>query len=75
MARRGPKDVNELAFDMMQQFTGEAELPAESDPVKQDAGRQGGLARARNMSASERSEAARQAVTARWEKDKSIDTT
>jgi hypothetical protein len=71
--RAGPEDTNEAAFRVVQQLTGalpSLELPNES--VKARAGRLGGLkggsVRAGSLSAEERSEIARGAARARWEK-------
>ncbi len=58
------KDLNQSAFYIVQQATGEAEKP----PVKTDKRAAGGLARAKNQSKDERIDLARLAATARWKK-------
>jgi hypothetical protein len=72
---RRPRDVNELAKQLVDEATGEAEPfdPDEGkDPAAVALGRKGGLkggkSRAANMTAEERSEAARKAAAARWAK-------
>lgn len=74
MARKGPADVNELAFDMMQRFLAkhDAEPPSDgaAEPSPQAiSGSMGGKARAKRMTAAERSDAARKAANARWTPD------
>ena len=72
-SRTRPRDVNELARQIVDEATGEA-LPPDPDEGKDPAavalGRKGGLkggkARAAKMTPEERSEAARRAATARW---------
>jgi hypothetical protein len=66
------KDINQTAFSILQQATGEV-LPAPIDPKKkaaQDSGRRGGLIggakRASNLTPEQRSEIARKAATKRW---------
>jgi hypothetical protein len=70
-----PRDVNELAEQLVNGATGEAPPfdPDEGkDPAAVALGRKGGLkggkARAAKMTAVERSEAARKAAAARWSK-------
>ena len=68
-----PRDINELAAQIVDEATGEAP-PFDPDAGKHPAavalGRKGGLkggkARAAKMTAEERSEAARKAAAARW---------
>lgn len=69
------KDINETAFSVVQRATGEAPPVPEIDPKKKDAiesGRKGGLAggvvRAKKLTAKERSEIAKKAADARWNK-------
>lgn len=69
-----PADVNERAFSIVGEAVGEIEPDdpdAEKDPAAVALGRKGGLkggkARAANMTAEERSEAARKAAQARWD--------
>ncbi len=74
-SRKRPRDVNELARQIVDEATGE--VPPEpspeegKDPAAVELGRRGGLkggkARAERMSAEERSEAARKAAQARWQ--------
>ena len=58
------KDVNQIAFAMMLQATGEAEPPT----PKVDGRSAGGLARAKNQTKEGRIDLARIAATARWKK-------
>jgi hypothetical protein len=73
-SRKRPRDVNELAKQIVDESTGEASpvAPNESkNPAAVELGRRGGLkggkARAANMTPEERSEAARHAARKRWE--------
>lgn len=59
------KDLNQSAFAIVQQTTGEAEKP----PAKTDKRAAGGLARSKNQSKDERIDLARLAATARWKKN------
>ncbi len=70
-----PTDVNELAKQLVDEATGEAPPfdPAQGkDPAAVALGRKGGLkggkARADSMTPEQRSEAARKAAAARWNK-------
>ena len=73
--KKGKKDSNVLAKDIVDEATGE-ETPEDIDPNKNPkavkSGRLGGLkggkARAKNMTKTQRSEAARKAALARWKK-------
>ena len=72
--KQGPEDVNEAAFRVVQQATGDAP-PGELDgknPAAVALGRLGGLkggkARAAKLTPEERSEIARKAAKARWKK-------
>lgn len=74
--RQGPEDPAQAAFRVIRTALGEIpkEDPPETgkDPAAVALGRKGGLMggkiRAANMTPEERSEAARKAVNARWEK-------
>ncbi len=71
-----PRDINQLAKSIVDLSTGEEADPDEGkDPAAVALGRKGGLkggkARAANMTAEERSEAARKAAKARWNKPSS----
>ena len=72
--KQGPKDVNEIAFRVTQQATGEKpeERQDGKNPAAVALGRLGGLkggkARAAKLSAEERSEIARRAAKARWDR-------
>jgi hypothetical protein len=74
-SRKRPRDVNELAKQLVDEATGEAP-PLDPDEGKDRAavalGRKGGLkggkARAAKMTPEERTEAARNAARARWSK-------
>ncbi len=71
-----PRDTNQLAKSIVDLTTGDVEEknPDEGkDPAAVALGRKGGLkggkARAANMTKEERSEAARKAANARWDKE------
>ena len=71
-------DVNEIAFRVVQEATGQAEKtspPDERTDKNPEAvrrgrlgGQKGGMAKAKNLSQQERAEAARLAAQARWKK-------
>lgn len=69
-----PVDVNQLAASVVAQATGETQTEA-TGSVAATAGRQGGLkggkARAAKLSQQERSDIAKTAAKARWDKAKS----
>ena len=68
----GPKDINQTAFDVVQQATGQVEKrkPAEKNPAAVSLGRLGGLkggkARASVLTPEKRKEIARKAAEKRW---------
>lgn len=74
----GPKDLNELAAGIVRKATGEEPEEIEEpegegkDPAAVELGRRGGKkggkARAERMTPEERSEAARKAARARWDR-------
>ena len=70
--KQGPEDVNEIAFCVMQEATGEAPpaAPKEKNPAAVALGRLGGLkggrVRAAKLTPGQRSEIARRAARARW---------
>jgi len=70
--KQGPEDVNEAAFRVAQEATGEGpqEAPSGKNPAAVALGRLGGLkggkARAAKLSPSERANIARKAAQARW---------
>jgi hypothetical protein len=72
---KGRLDLNQLAKSIVDQATGEAE-PLPEQPVKNPAavalgrlgGVKGGAARAKKLTAKERSEIARKAAIKRWSK-------
>jgi hypothetical protein len=73
-SRKRPRDVNELAKQLVDEVTGEVPVadPDEGkDPAAVALGRKGGLkggkARAEKMTPEQRSEAARRAAKARWQ--------
>ena len=72
--KQGPEDVNEIAFRVMQEATGDvpAEEASGKNPAAVALGRLGGLkggkARAAKMTPEQRSEIARNAAEARWNK-------
>lgn len=71
---QGPRDLNEIAFDVVQQAIGEkpAEPPSDKNPAAVTLGRLGGLrggkARAEKLSPAKRKAIARLAASARWKK-------
>jgi hypothetical protein len=72
-SRTRPRDVNELAHQLVDEATGEEpkfDPDAGKDPAAVALGRKGGLkggkARAAKLTPEERSEAARKAAAARW---------
>lgn len=72
-SRKRPRDVNELARQLVGEATGELPVAgpdAGKDPAAVALGRRGGLkggkARAAKMTPEQRSEAARKAAHARW---------
>jgi hypothetical protein len=74
-SRKRPTDINELAKQLVGEATGEIEPidpDAGKDPAAVALGRKGGLkggkARAATMTPEQRSEAARRAAQARWQK-------
>ena len=62
------KDLNQIAFAILQRATGEAPAPVET--ARQKAGRlggvKGGAERAKKLTAKERSEIAKKAAAKRW---------
>lgn len=69
---KGHKDLNQTAYDIVQQATGQAEKPAEKEknPAAVSLGRLGGLkggkARASALSSAQRKKIAKKAAAARW---------
>ena len=74
-SKQGPEDLNETAFRVVAEVTGDPGT-GQPEPAKNPAavalgrlgGLKGGRARAARMTAEERSEVARQAAAARWNK-------
>jgi hypothetical protein len=72
MPKRSSKDINQTAFNIVQQIT--AESPANPQPAKNPAavalgrlgGLKGGKARAMSLSKKRKSEIARRAAQSRW---------
>jgi hypothetical protein len=70
---KGKPDMNELAYNIVQQATGQIEKakPPEKNPAAVTLGRLGGLkggkARAEKLTAKKRSEIARKAAQKRWQ--------
>lgn len=65
------KDFSQTAFDVFQQAIGEVEAPEEFTGKKADSqkgGLKGGRARAEKLTPEERSEIAKKAAAARWNK-------
>jgi hypothetical protein len=83
MPKRSSKDLNETAFSIVQQSTGQAEPMLPPGPAKNPAavalgrlgGLKGGKARAQALSAKKRKQIAKKAAISRWnkEKNKSVD--
>lgn len=75
--KREPKDVNELAFDIVNSLTSEdkplADEAPEKDPLAVELGRRGGKiggkARAAKLSKKELSAIGKKGAKARWEKN------
>lgn len=71
---KGKPDANELAYNIVQQATGQAPKPEEKEknPAAVSLGRLGGLkggkARATKLTPEQRKEIARTAAEARWKK-------
>lgn len=74
--RKRPRDINQLAKFIVDVSTGDAELPECQPDGKNPAavehgglgGKKGGRARAKKLSATERSTIPRKAANARWNK-------
>lgn len=74
--KRRPRDTNQLAYQIVQEATGNAQAEPEPPDTRNPAAvalsklgaSKGGLARARSLSAAKRSAIARKAVQARWKK-------
>lgn len=70
------KDFTQVAFDVVQRATGEKAAPvAKADPkaqatsaARRKSGAVGGSARAKKLTAAQRSEVAKLAASARWKK-------
>lgn len=65
-----PADANQLAKSIVELATGEAEdaPEREKDAARQKGGKRGGAARADKLTPDERSDIARKAAAARWNK-------
>jgi hypothetical protein len=74
MPKRSSTDLNQTAFNIVQQSTGQAEPVPEKNPAAVALGRLGGLkggkARAESLSTDRRKEIAIQAARSRWAKNK-----
>jgi hypothetical protein len=74
MPKRSSKDINEAAFAVVQQATGQMTPKPTKNPAAVALGRLGGLkggkARANALSTRKRREIAQKAANARWSKDK-----
>jgi len=64
------KDLNQLAYSILRQATGEEPKPEESAKAKAGriGGTKGGAVRAAKLTAQERAEIAKKAAAARWKK-------
>jgi hypothetical protein len=75
-SQKRPRDPNQLAWQVVQEATGQADRPAEMPDTRNPAAvalsklgaSKGGHARAAALSASRRSAIAKKAVQARWRK-------
>ena len=73
-SRKRPRDLNQLAKSIVDEATGQTEpLPEDTrDPLAVELGRRGGKkggpARAKKLTAEQRSDIARKAAAARWSK-------
>ncbi len=73
---QGPKDINQIAFDVVQKAIGAKPKEEPVDPAKNPAavslgrlgGLKGGKARAMKLTAEKRQEIAKKAAEARWKK-------
>lgn len=69
-SRKRPRDVNKLAVQIVDEATGAADPGGGKDPAAVALGRKGGLkggkARAAKLTPEQRSEAAKKAAAARW---------
>jgi len=76
MPKRSSKDINQTAFNIVQQSTGQASvIPSkEKNPAAVALGRLGGLkggkARAESLTPKKRSEIAQKAAKSRWKNNK-----
>lgn len=74
MPKRSSSDLNQTAFNVVQQSIGQAAPKPEKNPAAVALGRLGGLkggeARAEKLSSSKRSEIARKAAVSRWKTKK-----
>jgi hypothetical protein len=78
MAAKRSRDTNRLAWQIVQEATGQADKPAELPDTRNPAAvalsrlgaSKGGKARAAKLSAAKRSAIARKAVVARWNKSR-----
>jgi hypothetical protein len=77
-ARKRPRDTNQLAWQVVQEATGEAPKPEEKPDTRNPAAvalsklgaSKGGTARAKSLDAKRRVEIARRAAEARWKRKK-----
>lgn len=71
---QGPRDLNQTAFDVVQQATGQTppQEPSQKNPAAVTLGRlggqKGGKARAKKLTPEQRTDIARAAAAARWKK-------
>ena len=74
--KKRPRDTNQLAWQIVQEATGQAPLEEEEEDTRNPAAvalaklgaSKGGKARAKKLSAKKRSEIAKTAARARWKK-------
>lgn len=72
MKKREPRDINELAFSIVDDLTGDAPPEPPKNPAAVARGRKGGVkggkARAAKLTSAQRSEIAQRAAQKRWER-------
>ena len=78
MPKRSSTDLNQTAFNIVQQSTGQAPPAPAKNPAAVALGRLGGLkggkARAELLSSKQKTAIAKKAAIARWQKQKSTET-
>lgn len=65
-----PRDVNQLAAEIVSEAAGETERKSPPDTSKRPGGKAGGKARAEGLSPKRRREIAKKAAERRWKQDR-----